>query len=185
MYDTLNAQVASGGVKASTLIEEALAAQPTGLHPSASATAPSTLSAVDAATTLLTLLAPEHAQLIRACATEQHRPVLDFVVGALQLVYDQGLVSQTTAQQFEDASLMERPASPPTAKACEFCGKPFTPPPDRPSARYCPPSEDNPDESCGRQASLKDLRERMRTRIPQRGVPVPPRIGPPLTAPVR
>jgi len=181
MFDAFSKEAAARGVKFGMVLEERLAA------PAAPAPAPPNWEA--ACEIMLSYLPPDHRQLIRACAKEQNRPLLDFVVGPMELVRDQGLVASITANQLNTPPtvLLSLSSTTPQAKTtCAYCGRSFVPPADRLDARFCPPPEDDQVESCGRRASLAELRRAREIRTTPKGTPVPPTsFGAPLTAPAR
>jgi len=180
LFDELTKEAIARGVKFGAVVEAHLTA------PVASASAP--LNGEAACEIMLSFLPPDHRQLIRACAKEQARPLIDFVVGPMELVRDQGLVASITANQLNTPPtvLLSPSTIPQTKTTCVYCGQGFIPPVDRPDARFCPPPEDDQVESCGRKASLAELRRIRDARTTPKGTPVPPTsFGAPLTAPAR
>jgi hypothetical protein len=153
VIDTLQAQADADGKTLSALIAEKAAFAPA----VANASTQEAFTLDQAAEAFMRVLAPGHADLIRACANETRQKPVAYLLSAITLAYENGQTSLLLPQCTGERIAVSSPAATGTA-VCQWCRASFIM--TRPGQIYCPVPAIPNGESCSRQAALAPIAKR-------------------------
>jgi len=158
LKDRLKAKATGLGVPVQKLVEQTLEMLVGGeVTPLVAAR---TVTVEDAGEILLAHIEPSQASLILDLCRDTGRKPYEYLLSYVYLAHERGETAKLIGEQFLSANA-PRVDEPMGATACEYCGTALVNP--RRGQRYCPDPDDGT-ESCGRKASLAEMRGRRASR---------------------